>query len=71
MNVGAILIAATVTLTVQPTPSRTGGTITYTGTNLTCKQVEAFMEKMAEKSHGKIKPLPCRETAPVWPKKSN
>jgi hypothetical protein len=45
------------------------GTVTYTGTDVTCAQLEAFMEKMAKASGGKIKPLPCREGLP--PKKSN
>jgi hypothetical protein len=68
MNMGAILIAAAVTLGPSP---HSGSTITYAGTDITCKQMEAFFRKMAKASHGKIKPMPCRENATVAPKKSN
>ena len=70
MNVGAILIVAAVALG-QPTPSHTGGTITYTGADITCKQVEAFMKRMAKESRGKIKPRPCHQNAAAVPKNSN
>lgn len=70
MNAGAALIVAAVALG-QPTSPHTGGTITYTGTDITCKQVEGFFKKMARKSHGKVKPLPCHQNTPVAPKNSN
>jgi hypothetical protein len=65
--IGLILLVASVTLELP----HTGGTLTYTGKDVTCKQVEEAMKKLTAKSHGKLRPIPCHEKPPVAHAKSN
>lgn len=43
------------------------GTLTYTGSGVTCAKVEAAMRKLEPK----LKPLPCHDVPATGPKKSN
>ena len=55
----------------KQTAASKGGTLTYTGTDVTCAQVKAAIRKLGLEPSGKNYVLKCRDEAPPKPGKSN